>query len=247
MAYSSPTAMETLSAPGPPGTFPRSPLRTPPSPRRKRKGMEDDVEELGCYKRVHREPNDMNTVYPFLPPAEGTMAYPFPDHPRRSSEGLDPQLLQNELSRHLQQLLPSQPLGSISEEGRMGEGTYGFGDVQRELLACRNYDPMQVDDEMLSVPSPQMRRSASDSMSICMSPPMGRRPGLAPVSTPVPSPQRTLSTGSSYMMEGPEPLGRALTSSPGTPQRTLFSMGFRKDCEKCRQGVPGHYMHVMPH
>lgn len=32
----------------------------------------------------------------------------------------------------------------------------------------------------------------------------------------------------------------ALTSTP------RFSMGYRDDCEKCRQRVPGHYSHFLP-
>jgi len=43
----------------------------------------------------------------------------------------------------------------------------------------------------------------------------------------------------------PTPRGRkrsgALTGTPGR-----FSMGYRDDCEKCRQRVPGHYSHFLP-
>ncbi|KAJ4324737.1 hypothetical protein N0V94_001135 [Neodidymelliopsis sp. IMI 364377] len=43
----------------------------------------------------------------------------------------------------------------------------------------------------------------------------------------------------------PTPRGRkrsgALTGAPGR-----FSMGYRDDCEKCRQRVPGHYSHFLP-
>lgn len=43
----------------------------------------------------------------------------------------------------------------------------------------------------------------------------------------------------------PTPRGRkrsgALTGAAGR-----FSMGYREDCEKCRQRVPGHYSHFLP-
>ncbi|KAJ3180163.1 hypothetical protein HDU85_004166 [Gaertneriomyces sp. JEL0708] len=34
--------------------------------------------------------------------------------------------------------------------------------------------------------------------------------------------------------------------SPSTQRRMVgFRMGYRRDCEKCRQGCPGHYLHVL--
>ena len=30
-----------------------------------------------------------------------------------------------------------------------------------------------------------------------------------------------------------------------TPKKKSFSMGFRADCEKCRQKVPGHFNHIV--
>ena len=34
-------------------------------------------------------------------------------------------------------------------------------------------------------------------------------------------------------------------SQPSTPGKTMLSMGFRVNCEKCRARVPGHYNHVI--
>ena len=42
----------------------------------------------------------------------------------------------------------------------------------------------------------------------------------------------------------PTPRGRKRSGAlTGTPR---FSMGYRDDCEKCRQRVPGHYSHFLP-
>ena len=31
----------------------------------------------------------------------------------------------------------------------------------------------------------------------------------------------------------------------GETGKVVFSMGYRADCEKCRERVPGHYSHVL--
>ncbi|KAH6616823.1 hypothetical protein C7974DRAFT_52949 [Boeremia exigua] len=54
-----------------------------------------------------------------------------------------------------------------------------------------------------------------------------------------------MDTESAPLALPPTPRGRkrsgALTGTPGR-----FSMGYRDDCEKCRQRVPGHYSHFLP-
>ena len=53
--------------------------------------------------------------------------------------------------------------------------------------------------------------------------------------------------------EADEMMGRLQVSQPGTdqvraahggPRTSPLVMGYREDCEKCRQRVPGHYLHL---
>ena len=37
----------------------------------------------------------------------------------------------------------------------------------------------------------------------------------------------------------------AISGGAGESRKVVFSMGFRADCEKCRERVPGHYSHVL--
>jgi len=37
----------------------------------------------------------------------------------------------------------------------------------------------------------------------------------------------------------------AAQQRPTTGQTTVFSMGFRADCEKCKMKIPGHYSHII--
>ena len=37
----------------------------------------------------------------------------------------------------------------------------------------------------------------------------------------------------------------AISGGVGESGKVVFSMGFRADCEKCRERVPGHYSHVL--
>ena len=46
------------------------------------------------------------------------------------------------------------------------------------------------------------------------------------------------------VMEENTPLANIRFTEPNT-NRTMLSMGYRADCEKCRTRVPGHYNHVI--
>ncbi|KAH6562124.1 hypothetical protein BASA61_000608 [Batrachochytrium salamandrivorans] len=37
----------------------------------------------------------------------------------------------------------------------------------------------------------------------------------------------------------------AMPINPTSPSKRSFSMGFRRDCDKCQLGVPGHYSHLI--
>lgn len=45
---------------------------------------------------------------------------------------------------------------------------------------------------------------------------------------------------------GPPPIPRGRKRSGAFTGMGRFSMGYRDDCEKCRQRVPGHYSHFLP-
>lgn len=45
---------------------------------------------------------------------------------------------------------------------------------------------------------------------------------------------------------GPPPTPRGRKRSGALTGMGRFSMGYREDCEKCRQKVPGHYSHFLP-
>ncbi|GES63037.1 hypothetical protein ABOM_010980 [Aspergillus terreus] len=41
-------------------------------------------------------------------------------------------------------------------------------------------------------------------------------------------------------------MSQAATAKPGKKKKAPLAMGFRADCDKCRQKVPGHYSHIIP-
>ncbi|KAJ3024220.1 hypothetical protein HKX48_004493 [Thoreauomyces humboldtii] len=196
-------------------------------------------------------PSTANAQYP-------AQTYPYYGRPSfndsHGQRALDPMALQAQLELHLQQ----QPVdGHSSPVDLQTMDVYNFQDVHRRLLACNGSpDLMQMDgcspqpvapilDPIPTSPPPRVEdpcssssSSSTSSTSMCLSPP-GH-----PVSTPMPSPQRCLHPHQSCAMEVATSVGAAVPVSPRTQRAAMFSMGYRRDCEKCRQGVPGHYMHV---
>ncbi|KAJ3153060.1 hypothetical protein HDU86_005358 [Geranomyces michiganensis] len=181
-----------------------------------------------------------------------TITQPFPP------AQFDHRALQAQLELHLQQLSPDGSTSSSSHDPRIAkpphlyyqqqmdqqqqyhmQDVYDFQDVHRRLLACGGASPgdtmMLVNESSPTTTSSGVGpTSPASSDMMCMSPPPQRGGGgaggggvdgtgksTAPVFTPMPSPQR------------------------GGQRGLQVTMGFRKDCEKCRQGVPGHYMHLM--
>ncbi|KAI8917691.1 hypothetical protein DFJ77DRAFT_315249 [Powellomyces hirtus] len=185
--------------------------------------------------------------------------YPQIQQQQQPPPPFDHQALQAQLERHLLQLSPEafdngvnpHQLPPQQQQPPLQQDVYDFQDVHRKLLACGGggnglaADMMQMDGIHQTTSPPNMRRSASD-MSLspppqhhhCGHPGNGNSSGN-PVCTPMPSPQRN--TASAMKADG----SASHPVSPRTQRSMLFSMGYRKDCEKCRQGVPGHYMHVM--
>ncbi|KND01970.1 uncharacterized protein SPPG_02477 [Spizellomyces punctatus DAOM BR117] len=232
--------MDTLTFSPPAAIYQEHGRHSPPICRKRKLIEGNGVEENGKSKRLHVGPcpNTPPFTMPFFPPpAEmscngNVMQWPVP--------GIDPHLLQQQLAE-LQKALPGPTFGISDIQQRHVDrrleplmDIYDFGKVHERLLACGESEPMLLDEIPPSLQSssrPNLRRSSSD-MSLCTSPSHHISQSVS-LYTPVPSPQRSP--------------GRAPGSAPMSPgmHRQIFSMGFRRDCDKCRMGVPGHYMHVM--
>ena len=67
-----------------------------------------------------------------------------------------------------------------------------------------------------------------------------------PVTTPD-SPVPETSVGDAFMATGEPPIREQRRGAivGGSQGKAILSMGFRSDCEKCRQKVPGHWSHVL--
>ncbi|KAJ3170220.1 hypothetical protein HDU88_008847 [Geranomyces variabilis] len=232
----------------------------PPQPLscRKRKGYDDGVQgDWGSFKRMHLDTSPAtlcHTQYPhsaeWPPQQQQHSQQPFHQDTSNAQRcppaQFDHRALQAQLELHLQQLSPEgSNYGSaydprtkppylynqqLEQQQHHMQDVYDFQDVHRKLMACGGASPgdaMLVDELSPTTTSSGVGpTSPASSDMMCMSPQPQRRSGsgnsAAPVFTPMPSPQRGGQRG-----------GMQVT------------MGFRKDCEKCRQGVPGHYMHLM--
>ena len=123
-------------------------------------------------------------------------------------------------------------------------------DTQHDLFHRRRRlpSPISEDEDMASPTSTTHTLLRKLDMSATPSTAHFPSDGDTNMMTPLsPAPDASLESGWRNTRRGAVDVDRGLSAlkiKEGGKRKVLFSMGFKADCEKCRQRIPGHWNHV---